>query len=239
MNMVKYESLFDAIIQEDISSIKEFLNQLKLENMNINNQINSLLVNTFLGNNLYSYNNIWIDIYSYVYEDINIDKKNKDGYTALIDATIINNTKIVKMLINAGVNINIKDTYNGQTALMCAIDEYNYEITIMLLKAGADINITCIDGYNALILASIGGYTNIVDMLLKIGADINAKDTNYEENALIIASQFGYIKIVKLLLKTGIDVNIQNKEKKTALIFARENNHTEIVKMLINAGAKL
>ena len=47
----------------------------------------------------------------------------------------------------------------------------------------------------------------------------------------------GNIKQVKDLISTGIDVNILNEDGDTALIIASKNDHLEIVKVLIAAGA--
>jgi len=58
---------------------------------------------------------------------------------------------------------------------------------------------------------------------------------------LIIASQKGHMDIVKALLKAGADLN---KEATfggvyyTALGFAKREDHSEIVKLLIESGAK-
>jgi ankyrin repeat protein len=41
-----------------------------------------------------------------------------------------------------------------------------------------------------------------------------------------------------LLIEAGADVNAQCHEGYTALILAEENGHTEIVKLLREAGAK-
>ena len=42
---------------------------------------------------------------------------------------------------------------------------------------------------------------------------------------------------VKVLLNAGADVAVKNKEGKTALSLARENEHKEVVKLLEARGA--
>jgi len=62
---------------------------------------------------------------------------------AFIEALINRNLEMIKMLLDAGVNVNIKDD-NGFTPLMCAIlfPVENQEILVeCLLKAGAHVNV--------------------------------------------------------------------------------------------------
>jgi ankyrin repeat protein len=66
----------------------------------------------------------------------NTDLQNPDGFTALIDACIVENSnpEIVKLLLDAGANVHIR-TNSGGTAIKYAQTE---EIIQMLLNAGAD-----------------------------------------------------------------------------------------------------
>jgi ankyrin repeat protein len=52
---------------------------------------------------------------------------------------------------------------------------------------------------------------------------------------LLNAAREGNIAIVKALLDKGIDVNEKDREGKTALMLATENDHTEIVELLEQA----
>ena len=66
-----------------------------------------------------------------------LNKQNKDGYTALILAALKNNIEIVKLLLNAGADID-KQNIAGDTALIkAAISNYR-KIIKLLLDYGAD-----------------------------------------------------------------------------------------------------
>jgi ankyrin repeat protein len=85
-------------------------------------------------------------------------------------------------------------------------------------------------------LASDGGYTEIVKLLLDKGADVNEMN-NTITNSLILASNRGYTEIVKLLLSNGANVNLTNKDKDSPLILASENGYVDIVKLLLSKRA--
>ena len=55
---------------------------------------------------------------------------------------------------------------------------------------------------------------------------------------LMLAARDGHTNIVKALLENGADVNSKNNKGETALARAIENDRTEIIQMLKNAGAE-
>ena len=48
----------------------------------------------------------------------------------------------------------------------------------------------------------------------------------------------GHAESVQVLLDSGTDVNAKNNDGTTALMFAEEEGHTEIVELLKKAGAR-
>ena len=154
----------------------------------------------------------------------------------------------VEKLIDAGVDVNSPDE-NGDTALISASQNGYTEIVKLLVEAEADVNAQDNVGNTALIKASQNGFTEIVKLLIE--ADVNAQD-NVGDTALILASRWEDLPI--LLIEAGADVNAMTKFEVrsinysgihkdyeptggyTALMAASEYGHTEIVKLLIEAG---
>ena len=66
-------------------------------------------------------------------------KKNKNGETALLYATINNSKEIAELLISHGANINEKNK-DGVTALHIAAENNNKETAEVLISHGANIN---------------------------------------------------------------------------------------------------
>jgi ankyrin repeat protein len=175
------------------------------------------------------------------------------GGTALIYASCSGHIDVVKLLIEAGADVNKKDKKNRYTVLMVASSAGQTEVAKLLIEAGANVNAQDNGGNTALLDASWRGETEIVKLLIEEGADVNAKihvDSVGRTNkggdveilrditALMIVSDLGHTEIVRLLIDAGVDVNTRNSKEYTALMWASENRHTEIVKLLKEAGAK-
>jgi ankyrin repeat protein len=90
--------------------------------------------------------------------------------------------------------------------------------------------------FNPIWGAAYGGYNDEIQFLLDRGADVNAKP-KFRTSALMVAAYQGHESTVRLLLSNAADVNA-NTDGDTALSFARDKGHREIVELLRRAGAK-
>lgn len=90
-------------------------------------------------------------------------------------------------------------------------------------------------GDTPLLLASLNGYTKIVELLLNTGADPHYKNNN-GNTALMIATRKTNVEIVKLLIKSGINIDHQNDGGDTALIIAARNDNLMMAEQLDGAN---
>ncbi len=124
--------------------------------------------------------------------------------------------------------------------LIIATAERNISRVRDALNNGANADYEEKDGWTALIIASYAGYIEIVRLLLAAGANIDLKGRQ-GFTALISATlgrQFGgQPEVVRLLLAAGANVNIRSNKGNTALMFAIGEGHTEIERLLREAGA--
>lgn len=133
----------------------------------------------------------------------NLDFVNSKEMTPLMMASADNNLEIVKMLVEAGANINQKNKENGKTALMYAAALGYLEVCEYLLsQKNILINAKDKEGKTALMHAVSNARTEIVKLLIEKKANVNAR-TNTEESALSIAIKIGRPEIVKLLKENG------------------------------------
>lgn len=142
----------------------------------------------------------------------------------LYDAIIHQNIQqVTQLLKNKNIDLNGQTIdpqrkYFQGTPLAYAIDADDFAIAKLLLAAGADPNI--IMSY----LPVHSRHQNACKLLLSAGAEINTKNQYDGSTLLINACQFGYDQYfrcsVKELLAAGANPNIQNRQGRTALIYA-------------------
>jgi uncharacterized caspase-like protein len=153
--------------------------------------------------------------------------------SSLINAVNKGDIKVVRAVLDKGVNVNEKDEW-GSTALHRAASTGNSDIVRILLDKGANVNEKDERESTALHEAVLYGYPDIVQLLLDRGANVHAQNwLGY--TPLHYAAAWGYSDIVQLLLNRGVDPSIADKDGKTPLRKAEEKGNTEIVNMLRKA----
>jgi ankyrin repeat protein len=148
------------------------------------------------------------------------------------------NVEIVKALIDAKANVNVKDEGIGHTPLMRAVDTGHVEIVETLLNAKADPNAKEPDGESVLIMAVKNRNPKIVSALIKAGADVKYQTADGYSPALV-AAQDGMdesIEIIKLLGEAKADLNASNIIY-TPLSYAVEQGNKDLIQALLDAGA--
>ncbi|MBR0315356.1 MAG: ankyrin repeat domain-containing protein [Synergistaceae bacterium] len=159
-----------------------------------------------------------------------------ENFTPLMNAIKCRNIRVIKTLIDAGVDVNAKDII-GCSALNMVLQHDDIKIMNILIKAGADVNNKDKEGYTVLIRAVHYNNIDAVNILLGAGADVNVKN-NIGETALTSAMQYGTnLQIIRTLLKAGADVNVQNEYGKTALMkiiskIDEDDDHLDVIKTL-------
>lgn len=138
-------------------------------------------------------------------EDEEID--NRDVGTALMIAAEHGSEKVVKLLLEKGINVNDKND-NGWTALMFASEKGHDKVVKMLLEHGADINSKNNNNETALILAFEEKKIEIIKILINNKAEISYKNsynigtiTYLVENIKNRKKVGNYIEIAYLLIK--------------------------------------
>lgn len=176
-----------------------------------------------------------------------------DGYllSPLMKAASEKNISEVEKLIKAGEDVNDVTgrewPHGGKPVLRYAIDSGCCELVHILLAAGACPNeftvspvITNDKQSNVRNLSLLSHAINslvpisIIKELLKYGAHIDGTPKIMGDwTSLMIAAYRGYTQAVEILLAFGVTVkDVNNQDHKTALDYAREQKHMDIVKML-------
>jgi len=155
---------------------------------------------------------------------------------------------IFDLLIQRGADVNTTDKW-GWTPLYWVVNNgVGLDFLKILIAHGAKVNskYQSQTGETALIAEALFGRTEAVKLLLEAGADIHAKDDRGQTALhvpLDINSNYGIYRpskdTIQLLLAKGADVNLKDKTGRTPLHLAAESADADIVKLLLDKGAKV
>lgn len=171
-------------------------------------------------------------------EGVNVNEpRNSNGESALVVASMNGKIDIVRTLIQAGADVDLRTKYND-TALSLASWKCQSNIIELLLNNRAEPNVqnTTYGSTPLMLLVSYCNDTKSVKALLRKGARVDSKN-NDGDTALMTAASKGHAAIVSILLDNGANVNLGGWSDQTALYLAAEKGHTEIVDMLLARGA--
>lgn len=119
-----------------------------------------------------------------------VNVKAANGHTPLMEAVLFGDPEYIKILAEAGANVNAKnENQDGATALMFATRKGKTEAIEKLVEFGADINAKDNNGSTALMYAD--GNINAIKKLIELGADVDAKN-NFGKTALDYAINYYY-----------------------------------------------
>jgi|AntRauTorckE5430_2_1112549.scaffolds.fasta_scaffold16494_1 hypothetical protein len=142
----------------------------------------------------------------FVQEGVNIEATNGYGNTALLCAAEAtgerNDGSAVRVLAEAGADIEAANEFNGETALMKACNNGNALVVNILLQAGADTEAENGIGETALTCSLTTPNISVVKLLLQAGANVNAS-SHTRQTALTKAVENGFDDIVELLVEAG------------------------------------
>ena len=155
--------------------------------------------------------------------------------TALQATSVSGQTKIVRLLLEANVDVNAKDT-EGEASLQTAVNGKQIQVVEQLLSAGADVNATGGSCGGALAAALNIGQDEIAELLIKLGANANGQ-VPYYGSVLQSAAAKGKEGVVSQLLGAGADINMQGGRYGCALHAASACGHGKVVERLLQAGA--
>lgn len=172
------------------------------------------------------------------YGGANLDVKDIMGKTALIYAAETNAHVIALHLLARNADPNICDG-TGATPLVIA-SKYGHGTIVRQLIGNSRTWIDHQDKYGATALwyAAFNGDEKILELLLEHHARPFIADV-HQKTPLIIATELGHVECVALLLKDmRSNIEATDKEGKTALRHACENNFVDIVKLLVQHEAQ-
>nr|XP_034987650.1 ankyrin repeat and SAM domain-containing protein 3 isoform X3 [Zootoca vivipara] len=163
--------------------------------------------------------------------EVDLNQRNCGGWTPLMYASYIGHDTIVRILLEAGVNVNVP-TPEGQTPLMLASSCGNESVAAFLLQQGAELEMKDIHGWTALFHCTSAGHQQMVKFLLDNGANANCREPLCGYTPLMEAAASGHEIIVQNLLNHGVRVDVRDSTGATARMLAMKYGHMKIVGLL-------
>ncbi|XP_027850754.2 serine/threonine-protein phosphatase 6 regulatory ankyrin repeat subunit A isoform X2 [Aphis gossypii] len=179
-----------------------------------------------------------------------VNSVNEDGASALHYAANIkqtevnpskpnNDAKVIKLLFEAGADINLRTKQHHETALhFCAVAGNNEVLTAMLngmspTEIQQSMNRQSSVGWTPLLIACHRGHMSLVNTMLNNHARVDVFD-NEGRSALHLAAERGYLKVCDALLTHKAFINSKSRVGWTALHLAAMNGFADLCRFLIH-----
>gem|GEM_PF-844634 len=160
-----------------------------------------------------------------------IDRFDGKFQTALHRAADMGTPKTVKMLLEAGASVDIRDIYGCNPLDVARYDREEKLALLFPYKKDACIIEAVfydqLDDIERLVKADDGGVEHV------------HSDWNNGATSLILAAQKGSLKLVEKLIELKANVNAQDTLGNTALHYAAQKDKNDIVAALLRAGASV
>ena len=190
-----------------------------------------------------TFDDTYFDVVRYLLEHgADVDAQaNTEHSTPLHLASYFGGFKVAQLLLNRGVNINMRDEkcrtplHEALTNLRNTVDDYFVDAVRFLLDHGADVGAEDNNHLTPLHVISKYGNVEATRLLLEHGARVDALDKNHS-TPLHVALQHNNVEIARLLLEHGADVHVLNGSHLTLLHFASKRDGAEAARLLFEHG---
>ncbi len=158
-----------------------------------------------------------------------VEVQDNQKMTPLHCAAVGGSGAVAKILCKAGSSIKVKDS-TGATPFVLAIRQSSLEVAKELLKHGIGVNdpVTSNRDY-PLHIATESRESSMLAMILKEGARIEARNKKGKTALAKLASNGGCVKLINTLLVHGAESRALDKNGKSALYCAVENENYKFI----------
>lgn len=138
---------------------------------------------------------------------------------------------VVKLLLEAGVDVTAADPQRQVTALHNAAAQGHLKLVQLFLDKGASVDAQDWNGSTPLIFAAGQGKVDVMKVLLARGAKVDVKPKN-GPTALVAAVYAGNAQAIRMLLEAGANPNQADAFGNTPVKLAELGKRTEILAVL-------
>lgn len=223
--------LIDAIYDEDINLVRQYVRDGADVNVRDNNGDSALQVS--VGKLLVAKNiSKLFEIIEYLFDngaDVNV--KNANGSTVLLSSIAA-----VSLLDNISELAQKPNEIETNLAEFRLIKNRLIGICRKIIQTSKMVNERDKEsGLTSLHMAVISKNTEIPLMLIRYGADVNA-DARGDGTPLFVAIEVGSLENIKLLIQHGAKLDFRSKDGETPMVYAKRKNCQECMSIIMAAG---
>ncbi len=170
-----------------------------------------------------------------------VNTADNEGVTPLHDAAKIGNVDTVKVLLANGAAVNVADR-KKRTPLHEAAASGSAQVVNLLLGAKADLTAVDDAGATPLLVAVKAAAVDVIKMMIDNGAKTDIVDAEGKTPLFYIITSYAEAPerataTARILLEMKANVSFKTAEGVSPLQFAAQNNATNIIPLLLAAGA--
>ncbi len=149
---------------------------------------------------------------------------------------------LVRLLLDYGADINVPFGRNGSLGLHLLLNPNLGFSANFLAKTGIDVNAHGLFGEPPILHAIGNADLDTLERLISLGVDVNYTGKSNLPAIPLVANRDpqrhkNIVNVLKLLLDNGAKINATNRTGQTGLYIAVNNDHPDMVKLLVNRGA--
>lgn len=164
----------------------------------------------------------------------NVNLKSFNGFTALQIAAELGSLESMKVLMQAGADIDVEHAKNKMTALAFAVAKKNMKAVKLLLKHGAKVDVAVGMMVNPIGYAARTHSLEMVKLLVEHG------DGKHNlRGALYMGTMMNQIEIIKYLLSKGAVIKNEKLEGINMLDVALSERKTKILELYLKQGVNI
>ncbi|GAX79526.1 hypothetical protein CEUSTIGMA_g6967.t1 [Chlamydomonas eustigma] len=166
---------------------------------------------------------------------VDVNKMDKNGWTALHHAAYGGHEQCMVLLLNRGANVDKADK-DMWTPLHTASQRGWKECAFLLVEFGSNVNATTRDCLTPLHCAAKRNDKDLSLMLIHKGADIEAS-SKLGRTPLDFAARRGNLECVSLFIAKGANVDTMDEDGRTPLYWTSTRGHYEVMQILLDKKA--